>query len=738
MIAKTLESEKNSVDASDEVEKVPKDVLLIAQQIKIARSLASNDLRQRTKQLKKLKKWFNLRANSSYPFSDDDFLRVWKGLYYCMWMSDKPLVQEGLAEDFGSLLPCFGKPEVSAQFFGAFLKTMSLEWFGIDQWRIDKFLMLVRRMLRHAFQVLKDAKWKKKFLLAFGRQLKCTVLGDHEAIGLTMHFIDIYLDELAKIADGEISADNVVLLLKPFVKFLAKQDDQKLLAHTRRSIFYKFLWQSDMGREFSEKFNAWKEMGFPTENINDLEKVEDIDEEEASEDEEIEDAQEADVDSSEQKLLDPRAGCVDVVIPELPVDVQPFIDEIEKLQFDDITNRKSRKVMREILQKFKTFQTGEFPLGVKKMPRAKLQPLESLVEEKVKELDKFEDELMSTTRQLKQMSKKKRRKILQSIDLSDGTVNEDNFEQILAEAIPSKKRKLSVSTDDDSWKEEDTDALFLKDEGPNKKKKTAKKNLNKKQEKLNALKESEGSSSLKQKKKKQRKETEESNTSPLDEIEKNLLKKQKKKNKAARMNAKKSPEKSDSTKSVALNSDSEGNTSVEKSTPQKGKGIKHSSKSNSPKSEWDKPLQEGEIEYFLPSRKNKLKEANDSLQQNDIENSSQGSNLVLNPFAKKKAEKKLAKTQLLGKGLKKAQSLKNIHSATSTPSSSAKKRVKIVLQKNRAQKPSEYRRQVLNSPQVPYDAEKKPTKSLLKPNLMPSPINPFYKKKIGLKINDTL
>lgn len=75
-------------------------------------------------------------------FSDDDFLRVWKGLYYCMWMSDKPLVQEGLAEDFGSLLPCFGKPEVSAQFFGAFLKTMSLEWFGIDQWRIDKFLMV--------------------------------------------------------------------------------------------------------------------------------------------------------------------------------------------------------------------------------------------------------------------------------------------------------------------------------------------------------------------------------------------------------------------------------------------------------------------------------------------------------------------------------------------------------------------------------------------------------------------
>lgn len=167
-------------------------------------------------------------------------------------------------------------------------KFQSFEMYAFLEYITLFFLLqLVRRMLRHAFQVLKDAKWKKKFLLAFGRQLKCTVLGDHEAIGLTMHFIDIYLDELAKIADGEISADNVVLLLKPFVRFLAKQDDQKLLAHTRRSIFYKLLWQSDMGREFSEKFNAWKEMGFPTENIDDLEKVEDIEEEEASDDEEI-------------------------------------------------------------------------------------------------------------------------------------------------------------------------------------------------------------------------------------------------------------------------------------------------------------------------------------------------------------------------------------------------------------------------------------------------------------------
>lgn len=75
-------------------------------------------------------------------FEDKDFLRTWKGLFYCMWMADKPLPQEKLAEDIASLIHCFPNNEVCTIFFGTFLETMSLEWFGIDQWRIDKFMMV--------------------------------------------------------------------------------------------------------------------------------------------------------------------------------------------------------------------------------------------------------------------------------------------------------------------------------------------------------------------------------------------------------------------------------------------------------------------------------------------------------------------------------------------------------------------------------------------------------------------
>ena len=60
-----------------------------------------------------------------------------------MWMSDKPLIQEALAEDISKLIHCFEGVEFGIQFFGAFLKVMSNEWFGLDQWRMDKFMMVI-------------------------------------------------------------------------------------------------------------------------------------------------------------------------------------------------------------------------------------------------------------------------------------------------------------------------------------------------------------------------------------------------------------------------------------------------------------------------------------------------------------------------------------------------------------------------------------------------------------------
>ena len=37
------------------------------------------------------------------------------------------------------------------RYFATCLLTMRREWFGIDRLRLDKFMMLVRKMVRHMF-----------------------------------------------------------------------------------------------------------------------------------------------------------------------------------------------------------------------------------------------------------------------------------------------------------------------------------------------------------------------------------------------------------------------------------------------------------------------------------------------------------------------------------------------------------------------------------------------------------
>ena len=47
----------------------------------------------------------------SGSFAEDELMRLWKGLFYCMWMSDKPLVQEELAGKIADLTNSFTNPE---------------------------------------------------------------------------------------------------------------------------------------------------------------------------------------------------------------------------------------------------------------------------------------------------------------------------------------------------------------------------------------------------------------------------------------------------------------------------------------------------------------------------------------------------------------------------------------------------------------------------------------------------
>ena len=70
-----------------------------------------------------------LRAHTH--FTALDLLKLWKGLFYCMWMLDRPKAQQRLAVDLAGLVDVL-RDENAMGFLRAFWETMAREWNGID------------------------------------------------------------------------------------------------------------------------------------------------------------------------------------------------------------------------------------------------------------------------------------------------------------------------------------------------------------------------------------------------------------------------------------------------------------------------------------------------------------------------------------------------------------------------------------------------------------------------------
>lgn len=85
------------------------------------------------------------------------------------------------------------------------------------------------------------------------------------------------------------------------------------------------------------------------------------------------------------------------------------------------------------------------------------------------------------------------------------------------------------------------------------------------------------------------------------------------------------------------------------------------------------------------------------------------------------------KNILRGKIEKRQEKISMSKKAFETP-----KKVKFVLKNNSMQGTIDYYKSVRQSPSIPYDSSKRPSKTNLKVST-PSPINPFFKKKLRLK-----
>ncbi|CAN1161258.1 Protein REBELOTE [Linum perenne] len=211
-------------------------------QIQVGRSLikklGASDNKTRSRYLREiLSTWLPSQSN----LSDDDMKKLWKGLFYCFWHSDKLPAQSYLIDRLTSLLSDLDSP-LSAHYFSVFLLTMRREWAGIDFLRLDKFYLLIRRFFRSLFLLLKNNCWDMELCNRFmGIVLERTFLADDkfQGNGVNYHIASVFLEELKPFLP--VSKQVVHALIMPLISVMGKVVDRVLLGKLKGFVFDELL-----------------------------------------------------------------------------------------------------------------------------------------------------------------------------------------------------------------------------------------------------------------------------------------------------------------------------------------------------------------------------------------------------------------------------------------------------------------------------------------------------------------
>ncbi|CAH0602048.1 unnamed protein product [Chrysodeixis includens] len=702
-------------------------VLIVAQEFKLARLLSGNEKKTRDRVLKTLKKWLSNCFEKGYEFKENDFIRVWKGLFYAMWMSDKPLIQEELCENIAGVLDLFPPEQLrhALLMFHSGLRVLASEWYGLDHHRTDKFLMLVRRYLRASLRCLSRCEWSLDSCQLYADTLADSNVGlfalktpnyARNATSMLLHVMDCYLEEIAGqyVSGGAIPAPSLASLLRPLVTYMCSGSVPTLCAAARR-VMTSLLRQSELGIQYAMATQAWQKMGCPAGGPEALELVESDDE----------DAEQNGVDETDDEedspsvALDPRAGRVDVELPPLPVPAVELAALIRELLPTAASGRHKR--LRICLDRFEQLSRNSYPLRVQHTeeeedpsPPAKVRHRRAAAA-----LQALEKTLVANSDELalRGLSRKHRKRLLAKSRAGASIVEE----------TLTVKEKLSTKANGD-WHVEPTEPV------PKKQKPTPSKN----EKKRKNITTDTGDS----KRRKQDKHTTQESNKVGDKLDdkkvvvNGQIQKKQLQNGVSKKNKNKIQNKLGAQEQKSVNNVNEKQNSVSKKivTPKLINNKTEKDKS-SPKNS----IQSSPKNSILSSPKSDLKTSPKDLKTNpkDIKwtpkksiNTSPKNNLKSSPKDLKISPKKQP-TVLVNK-VKTFQKQPNKIDSSDKNHFDTPKKVKFVLKNNSMQQPFDYYKSVRQSPNIPFDSTKQPSKTNLKPST-PSPINPFFKKKLKLR-----
>lgn len=217
-------------------------------ELQFAQRLASNEKGVRDRAVRKLRQYLSARTQSDTgSFSQDELLKIWRGLFYCVWVQDEPLLQEELADIISQLIHVVNSSEAQHLFLQTFWQTMNREWGETtDKLQLDKYCTLIHLVLRQSFEALKRKAWEESQIKRFLDILMKEILSPEgqSSDGVRAHLIDAYLDELSIVGGRELLADQNLKLIDPFCRIAAKTKDHSLVQAIARDVFEVIIDQS--------------------------------------------------------------------------------------------------------------------------------------------------------------------------------------------------------------------------------------------------------------------------------------------------------------------------------------------------------------------------------------------------------------------------------------------------------------------------------------------------------------
>ncbi|KAF1790203.1 Nucleolar, Nop52 [Phytophthora cactorum] len=185
--------------------------------------LAHTEKKYRDRALKKLTVYLTKKKE----WTELEWDKLWKALFYCMWMSDKRPVQEELSTNLAGLVHRIPSAESALEFVHSFFRTMHREWHGLDGLRLDKFYSL---------------DWEEDLVQEFVTILSTEVVSQLPN-GLRMH--------LADLGQG-VDYEAFMILLEPFFTLLSSEYDKTVFKRVRELVFEDMLTKYKFGPQ-SEK-----------------------------------------------------------------------------------------------------------------------------------------------------------------------------------------------------------------------------------------------------------------------------------------------------------------------------------------------------------------------------------------------------------------------------------------------------------------------------------------------------